>query len=160
MLTVNTMIIHGSEFKKDIDDDPLLRYFRADINRNGYWNSLHVKLQLDDVVDFLVIIFPTFDYMFLFDQRSGHTKLREDGLVTRHMNVSYGSVASYMHDTTIKEPGPYPTNFSIDSVQQMSFTDDDAGLFWLDVTAQQHYKYDRVITGSTNKEQMQAPSLV
>ena len=39
--------------------------------------------------------------MFLYDQSSGHTKLREDGLAISNMNLLYGGAVPDMHDTKI-----------------------------------------------------------
>ena len=64
-----------------------------------------MKIQLKDCVDCLEVIFPAFDFILLFGQSSGHTKLRVDWL-----NVSYGGVINDMHNTEIKELGPFPHN--------------------------------------------------
>lgn len=48
----------------DITDDPLLRYFRAGVNKEGYWTSSHAKLQLEDCMDCLMVIFPILDFDF------------------------------------------------------------------------------------------------
>jgi hypothetical protein len=49
--------------------------FRSGVQHEGYWNSSHAKLQLEDAVDAISTIFPQVDYAFLFDQSSGHTKM-------------------------------------------------------------------------------------
>ena len=64
----NAMLVYKSVLKKYITDDPLLRYFRAGMIREGCWNNSHIKLQLEDCVDFLEYLFPSFDFVFLFDQ--------------------------------------------------------------------------------------------
>jgi hypothetical protein len=46
-----------------------------------------MKLQLKDAVDCLNLAFPEFDFLYLLDQSSGHTKKREDGLSSHSMNV-------------------------------------------------------------------------
>ena len=79
--------MNKDEFKKDIVDYPILRYFRAGINHNVYWNSSHTKLQLEDDVDYRVVIFQIFDFKFIFDQSLGHTKLRKDGLFIDNMKI-------------------------------------------------------------------------
>ena len=89
-------LISRDEYKHDINDDPALRFFEAGINKDGYWNSSHIKIQLEDIVDCLVVIYPEFDFKFLFDQSSGHCKVRGDGLVISNMNVNYGGKASIM----------------------------------------------------------------
>ena len=83
-------IVNSNSNKNDLTDDPLLRYFKVGVNNQGYWTSCHAKLQLEDVVDCLTHIYPDFDFLFLYDQSSGHTKMREDSLIASNMNVSYG----------------------------------------------------------------------
>ena len=97
------MIIFGTDNKQVIPDDPLLRHFKCDIHRDGYLNSSYTKLQIEDVLDIITLIFPQFDFMFLFDQSSGHMKCREDGLIVNKMNSSYGGAATKIHDTVVKE---------------------------------------------------------
>jgi hypothetical protein len=49
-----------------------------------------MKLQLEDVVDYLKVAFPVFDLFFLFDHSSGHTKKCDDGLSSQSMNLEFG----------------------------------------------------------------------
>ena len=65
-----------------------------------------------------------------------------------------------MHNTTIKQKELYHTNLSLDSVQKMSFTDEDTGPFWINATAQHYCRYDMVIYGSATKEKTKAEFLV
>ncbi len=67
--------------KKDImDAAPFCRFFEYGAHRDGYWNFHHAALQLEDVVDCLAVLFRNFDFVFLFEQSSGHGKLQKDGL--------------------------------------------------------------------------------
>ena len=96
-------LIFNSEFKKPLTSDPCLRFFRAGQNDEGHWTSSHAKLQLEDVADVLSIICPDTDFAFKFDQLSGHTKMRKNGLSTRSVNVSHGGKASEMRSAMVKE---------------------------------------------------------
>jgi len=40
-----------------------------------------MAIQLEDLVDCLAVLFPLFDFVFLFDQSSGHTKNKKMGSV-------------------------------------------------------------------------------
>ena len=82
-------LVNSSDIKKDIFDDPLLRYFNAGANKDGYWTSSHAKLQLEDCVEFLVVLFPNYDFLFLYNQSSRHTKMHDDGILASNMNISY-----------------------------------------------------------------------
>lgn len=117
--------------KTPLTCDPCLRFFHAGQNNEGYWTSSHAKLQLEDVMDILSIVFPNTDFVFKFDQSSGHTKMRKDGLTTSKMNVSYGGKASNMNETTIQEVGPFKGLLTIGQKQSMVFTKDDHGPFWM-----------------------------
>ena len=66
--------------------------------------SLHsgVIIQLEDVINCLFILFPNFDYLFLYDQLSGHTKVREDGLVVDNINVTYEGAVSAIRETSVE----------------------------------------------------------
>ena len=119
--TVNDNIINGSEYKCEIVFDPLLRYFKCGMNKDGYWNSSHTKIQLEDVQDVLAVIFPEFNFMYFFDQSPGHMKHREDGLLVLNMNSSFGGAATTMRDTVINEVGPFKGTLNIDDVQHMNF---------------------------------------
>ena len=74
----------------DIIDYPPLRYFKSGIQKQGYWNNSQTKLRFEDVIDCLIYLFPQFDFVFLFYQSSGHTKMRGDGLQASNLNVIMG----------------------------------------------------------------------
>lgn len=68
-------------------------------------------------------MFPNFDYLFLYNQSSEHTKVREDGLVVGTMNVTYGGTVALMHETTVGEIGLYTAILKVGEQQSMLFTD-------------------------------------
>ena len=47
-------------------------------------------LQLKDCVDVLKVLYPQFDFLFLFDHSCGHDRQKEDGLNVERMTKSYG----------------------------------------------------------------------
>ena len=155
----SAMLVYNTVYKDDIKDDPLLRYFRAGMNKDGYWNSNHMKVQLEDSVDVLTYLFPTFDFVFLFDQSSGHTKLRSDGLHVGSMNMSYGGATTSMHDTIVNEVGPYKSTLNIGHKQVMNFTNTDEGPFWLTSEKKLASKYNRFVEGTTTikKQRLMSP---
>ena len=157
---VDSELINGSDVKKDIFDDPLLRYFNAGVNKDGYWTSSHAKLQLEDCVDCLTILFPEYDFLFLYDQSSGHTKMRDDGLLVNNMNISYGGVVNTMHDSVIKELGPYQSLLKIGDVQKMIFTKHDRGPFWLTSLQCIKSKYDSVQDTKIKKDKTKIELLI
>ena len=82
------------------------------------------------------ISYPVFDFMYLFDQYSDHTKVRDDGLILYNMNVVYRGAAYSIRYTVLLEVGSYPALLSIDSCQHMSFGDSDQESFWIDAQEQ------------------------
>ena len=91
----DSLLIDTTDDKQPLSDDPSLRYFKAGINRTGYWINSHAKVQLKDWVDCLKKIFPQFDFMFEYDQSSRHTKVKCDRLVESIISLSYGG-ATYI----------------------------------------------------------------
>jgi len=73
--------------------------------------------------------------------------MREDSLIASNMNVSYGGVVSTMHDTILKEIGPFTPSLSVGSTQKMNFVDTDDGPFWLDDDIRSSSKFDVMLDG-------------
>ena len=105
-------------------------------------------------------MFPQFDYIFLFDQSSGLTKMREDGLNVSNMNVTCGGSTLKMHDTVITEVGPHVRLFDVGETQRMYFTNDDDGPFWMNDEEKANRKFDKILQGSKVKEKTKAQLLV
>jgi hypothetical protein len=138
-------LLKGSTIKRDFKDsyDLSLAFFRTGVQHEGYWNSSHAKLQLEDVVDALSMIFPQLDLVFLFDQLSGHTKMRIDSLHIRNMNVSHGGSAGMMHDTIIQEVGLHPRILQVGDKQVMHFIEGADGPFGMTPAQRLETKHDR-----------------
>ena len=63
-------------------------------------------VQFEDVLDCLKIMYPGWEFVFLFDHSSGHAKQRPDGLNAAKMNKSFGGKLPEMRQTLIaKEEG-------------------------------------------------------
>ena len=129
----DAMLLNNSNSKKDLTDDPSRLFFETGANRQGYWSNSRTKLQLEDVFDCLSVLYPEFDFIVLFDQSSGHCKLRDDGLNAHKMNVSYGGRVPKMHSTIVKEIGNYTSLLTIGDTQAMVFQENDDGPFWMNV---------------------------
>ena len=48
--------VQGHDYKKALKESPLVRYFLIGANNDGYWNSNHMMIQFEDVVDCLHIL--------------------------------------------------------------------------------------------------------
>ena len=55
-------------------------------NNEGIWNSYHMSLQFEDVVDCLMVLYPEFEFVFLFDNSQGHARKRHGALSALQMS--------------------------------------------------------------------------
>ena len=92
-------------------------------------------LQFKDVVDCLEVMHPQVHFVFLFDHASGHAKQRPDGLNAAKMNRSFGGKCPVMHPTVIEREsgflGPNARILEPGHTQRLTFTEVDAGPFWM-----------------------------
>jgi hypothetical protein len=63
MDTQAALEILGTTNKQAFTESPLVRYLYIGANNEGYWNSFHMSLQFEDVVDYLQVLYP--DYKFV-----------------------------------------------------------------------------------------------
>ena len=131
------MDVYGSSLKPQLSKDksPFLTYFDYGENKDGYWDYNHMVLQFEDVIDCLKVLHPQFHFVFLFDHSSGHAQQRPDGLNASRMNKSFGGKSPAMHATVIEREsgflGSYPRILEPGQTQQLSFTENDIGPFWM-----------------------------
>jgi hypothetical protein len=119
-------------FKQPLTESPFVREFEYGANsEEGYWTYQHMVLQLEDCVDVLNVLFPQYDFLFLFDHSCGHDRQREDGLSVAKMSKYYGGAQRRPRDTTIKQAKGYLGSHSpvlkVGDVQSMCFTANDTG---------------------------------
>jgi len=156
------MEVKNSTQKKDIQDSsPFCRFFDYGASNEGYWNFNHAALQLEDLVDCLIVLFPNVDFVFLFDQSSGHGKRQKDGLSMNLMNRGWGSAGPIMHSTQIEPAclGPYPKMLKVGDVQTMTFGEEDDGPFDLTEQQRRERKHDKW-TGNKKKRPLRKAELV
>jgi hypothetical protein len=69
-------------------------------------------VQTEDCIDVMMVLYPSYDYLFLFDHSCGHDKQRDDGLNVENMSKSYGGKQCMIRPILIKEEtgclGTYP----------------------------------------------------
>ena len=66
--------ILSSVAKPPLKESPFVRDLLIGATKGGYWNSFHMALQLEDVVDCLKVVRPGYDFVFLFDHSQGHAR--------------------------------------------------------------------------------------
>ena len=146
------MEILGTIVKADLTESPFVKYLFIGVNNEGYWNSFHMSIQFEDVVDCLMVLYPTFDFVFLFDHSQGHARKRDHALSAQQMSKSYGGAQPKMRDTVIMGDdgylGPHLPQLAVGDTQSMVFTASDAGPWYLSPEQQALQRYDRP-TGKT-----------
>jgi hypothetical protein len=61
--------------------------------KGGYWHSFQMALQFEDIVDYLKIICPDVNFVFLFYHSQGHDARKEDGALDgNNMSRIFGGV--------------------------------------------------------------------
>ncbi len=58
--------IHGQATKKDLKNSPFVIFFEHGANKKGYWTYNYMSIQFWDRIDCLKVVFPHFDFSFLF----------------------------------------------------------------------------------------------
>lgn len=97
-------------------------------------------------MDCLHVLFPTYDYYFLFDHSCGHDKQRPDGLSVNRLSKYFGGQQPKMRDSMMKTAeyfGPFNRNLEVGETQHMVFQETDDGPFWMTDQERQENKYDR-----------------
>ena len=131
--TESAMKIKGTAFKSEVvNSESFTRFFQYGNDKEGYWCYDHIALQLEDIVDCLVIMFPVHDFLFLFDQSSGHGRQQTDGLNALNMNNDWGGAVPNMRDTETVDKsclGPYnhPRKLKVGDVQHLVYQASDPG---------------------------------
>ena len=149
--------VYGSALKKDLKKSPFLVYFEYGESKEGYWNYAHMVCQFEDCVDVLKILLqPTYHFVFLFDQSSGHSKQRPDGLNATRMNKSFGGRNTLMRETKIETVqgyylGTYNSILHPGDTQCLTFLQSDQGPFWLTPTQAELCRHD-VVIGTKNAD--------
>ena len=105
-----------------------------------------MALQIEDMFDVLSVKNPEYNFVVLMDQSSGHGKKMEGSLNAGDMSVRFGGNQQKMHNTTINELGTYPAQLKVGDIQSLTFTDEDAGPFYLSDEEREGLKFD-VLSG-------------
>jgi len=110
------------------------------------------------------VLYPTFDFVFLFDHSTGHSKQQIDGLNQLHINKFFGGRFSAMRETVIEREqgffGPFPQTLNVGDTQQMNFENGHVGPFWTSPTQREATRHDiQLGTTSTNERNRSALEL-
>jgi len=128
---VAAMEVYRDTNKPPLTTTPFLCTITIGVNNDGYWTSYHMAIQLEDCVDCLKVLFPDYDFLFLFDHSQGHTKKQVGSLQASHINLQFGGAQPHLWDTTITAGclGPFSPSLHIGDIQPMVFQSTDDGPF-------------------------------
>jgi hypothetical protein len=119
--------------KQPLTQSPFVRNLLIGATKGGYWNSFHMAIQLEDVIDCLKVLRPQFEFVFMFDHSQGHARKKDGALDAHSMSRSFGGVQPKMHSSTISGNclGPFESILRIGDQQSMVFQAEDQGPWWL-----------------------------
>ena len=85
---------NGSSLKKYLSREynpfmVLFEYGNSD-NKEGYWSYENLVLKMEDYLDCLKFLYPSFDIIFIFEHLCGYDLTREDRLKTSIMRNYFG----------------------------------------------------------------------
>jgi hypothetical protein len=139
----------GTSKKPKLTSSPFTHMLEYGVNSEGYWNYDAMVLRLEDCIDYLKVLYPNFDYVFLFDHSNGHDRMQPGGLNAAKVGKNIGGKQSKMQDTVLIDAssfGPYhniSSKLQQGSMQTMSFTENDCGLFYMTPSERKRRRIDR-----------------
>ncbi|KAI2498015.1 hypothetical protein MHU86_16452 [Fragilaria crotonensis] len=143
------MAIHGQCGKRDLKESPFVVSFELGANNEGYWTYNHMSIQFEDCVDCVKVLYPQFDFVFLFDHSQGHAKKLTNGLDAYSMNRGYGGAQPRMRESKIKEHdgylGMHRRTLSVGDTQSFLFQAGDVGPFWMTNEEREANRHDRIL---------------
>jgi hypothetical protein len=86
--------------KPELKESPFIKYLFIGANNEGFWNSYHMSLQFEDVVDRLMVLYPEYEFVLLFDHSQGHARKRHGALNAQQMSRNYGGTQPIMSRDT------------------------------------------------------------
>ena len=122
--------INGSSSKPLLTESPFVIELEYGANAEGYWTYDRMVLQMEDCIDCLSVLYPSFDIVLLFDHSNGHDRMQPDGLSVSKIGIKYGGKQPHMRNSKLTDPhlfGPYHTkDFKLQpgDTQSMSFSSD------------------------------------
>jgi hypothetical protein len=142
------MEILKSTLKPILTESPFVKYLYIAANNEGYWNSYHMSLQLEDVVDCLQVLYREFKLVFLFYHSQGHACRRNGALNAMHMSRTFGGVHASMRDTTITQEkgflGHHSPRLKVgEDTQSFTFTAEDGGPWYLSPEQREIKRHDQ-----------------
>ena len=106
-----------------------------------------MSLQFEDVVDCLQVLYPDYDFVFMFDHSQGHAWKQHGALTAQNMSKNYGGAQAMMRDTIVTAEdgflGPHLPLLRVGDTQSMAFKSTDICPWYLTPEQQQLQRHDR-----------------
>ena len=118
-----------------------MKYLYIGVNNEGYWNSFHMSIQFEDIVDCLQVLYPDFEFVFLFNHSQGHARKQSGALSALNMSKGYGGAQGIMRDTGYL--GPYAPALKVGNIQSLIFKETDSGPWYLPPEQKELQRDDR-----------------
>ena len=132
-----------TDLKPELLESPGVRCLHYGKDKDGYWDSHHMMVQMEDHADCLAVLFPQCQIVDEYDWSGVHGVKKEDGLDAKTMNVKFGGKVGKKHPTVITDGciGPFAASINHDGVvhdrklqvgqtQSMVFAPDDPPPFY------------------------------
>jgi hypothetical protein len=87
---------NGTSQKRYLKTSPFVQHLRYGANADGYWTYEAMVLQMEDIVDCLIVLYPSYDYILLFDHSNVHDKKQPNGLNANHVSKNLGGAQPEM----------------------------------------------------------------
>jgi hypothetical protein len=145
-----------------LTESPFVKYLFIGSNNEGYWNSYHMSLQFEDVVDCLQVLYPDYDFVFLFHHSQGHARKRNGALSALHMSRTFGGAQPIMRDTTIIQAdgylGTHSPKLNVGDTQTLVFKPDDIGPWYMSHEQREAQRHNQPTGQSRRVEAVQEAS--
>ncbi len=141
--------ILGSSNKRPLTSDhsPFLLFFENGENREGYWAYNNMVLQFEDVTDIFKVMYPAYNFVFVFDHGAGQAKPRPDGLNQHQMNRSFGGKTGPMYRSMLLQEqgylGTFPRVPEPGDTQALLYSSTDTGPFWMSSRGREESRLDQ-----------------
>lgn len=141
---------HKDGLKQPLQEHRFYVEFDYGAARDGYWTYEWMIVQLEDCVDVLRVLYPEYDFVFLFDHSCGHDRQREDGLNVNKLGKSFGGAHPKLRDSKMVQADGYLGSYEhskklkVGETQSMVFKATDEGPCWLTPEERENQREDWV----------------
>jgi len=137
------------------DNGAFIKIIRPGANRDGYWTLDQFAIQLEDLCDVILVMYPERLHIISLDNSANHRGKRPGGLDPKRMNKHYGGAQLKMDKTVVPQNmegivGDLYDNggrrLAPGATQHTTFQEGDEGPYWLSPEDREILKH-RVATG-------------